>query len=199
MHQMMADAYFISVRVLRNHGEAPPKRCCIFCLTLARSMVSADLSDVTEFDLYCPHAKSRARHLRLRCFYPSVKQHAGRRRRPEADRACCATEGGRRELTLLDGAGAHVIRCATCLVLCRRRGVLVDANVRPVVAGVRGAVVHDDANELVQLGARPWRARARALTPCCVYGARSICLGKAHSEASFASWPVGASKLSRFR
>ena len=30
------------------------------------------------------------------------------------------------------------------------------------MAGVRGAVVHDDANELVQLGARPWRAaRAR--------------------------------------
>lgn len=73
-----------------------------------------DAEEVEDSDLIytAPTPNREPGTLRLRCFYPSVKQHAGRRRRPEADRACCATEGGRRELTLLDGAGAHVIKGA---------------------------------------------------------------------------------------
>ena len=116
MHQMMEEtnAYFISVRNhSHNHGQ---NDVIIFCLTLARSMVSAVIFApfaAVKFYFYtAPTPNREPGTLRLRCFYPSVKQHAGRRRRPEADRACCATEGGRRELTLLDGAGAHVIKGA---------------------------------------------------------------------------------------
>ena len=79
---------------------------------MVSAVIFAPFAAVKFYFYTAPTPNREPGTLRLRCFYPSVKQHAGRRRRPEADRACCATEGGRRELTLLDGAGAHVIKGA---------------------------------------------------------------------------------------
>ena len=109
--------YFLCTRTTKSQPQQHRQNDVIFSrLTLCEEYGRQGVFKLRDAGsliyTYTPTPNREPGTLRLRCFYPSVKQHAGRRRRPEADRACCATEGGRRELTLLDGAGAHVIKGA---------------------------------------------------------------------------------------